>query len=724
MECLDANVVQDLMSGALDDGMRGVVLGHLDTCDECRELLTITAKDALDVVATQPYPDRLVPPRSADHALDATAQPATDIGLQETRAQDAPSGLEETAASSSSVGETQRPSDRLVPPRRAQTAPTAGRPFGRYALIEQLGAGAMGVVWLADDPKLGRKIALKLLKRADPTLVERQTREAQAMAKVSHPNVVGVFDVGTTNGASYIAMELVQGKSLRAWQQAQTRTISETLAAYVAAGRGLAAAHAAGIVHRDFKPDNVLVGDDGRVRVTDFGLAAAKPSESGTRHTIGDVNLTTSGSVLGTPAYMAPEQFNGGNVDSRTDQFNFCAALYEALYGERPFAGSTFSELADNVIEGRVKPVPAGTRVSRGLRAIVLRGLSARPGDRYPTIDHLLTELGRDRATPWRRTAIAAAALTVLLGFGLVFDRVTHDRLSSEIEQSFQLTGKQLEKTANQLRDSVNLLSNVAYREQALREVTGHHDQADFGLGTPEADALELEHLHSTLASVDWVRDSSQLAVIDYKGRLLYTSAAPHVWNTDTSALPAIRRALDTGANSLTVLAYRDPVFAATRMFGSAPPDGLAVLFARTLALGDKASGQSESRAIYLQILDGKQLLDNLRLDPETMLALVAPDGKTIGDEGMSSTLTFAAPQSGEVAEVMDRGLMYEVQAHRVPGLEGQAFIAQVVMARKLAILTLFPDARLVFALAALAALAVSLATALRARSITHARIS
>ena len=149
----------------------------------------------------------------------------------------------------------------------------------------------------------------------------------------------------------------------------------ELVEAYIAAGRGLAAAHAAGIVHRDFKPDNVLVGNDGRIRVTDFGLAAAKPTQARrvARRRSATSNLTTSGSVLGTPAYMAPEQFTGGNVDPRTDQFNFCVALYEALYGERPFDGKTFSELGDNVCEGKVKPPPAGRRSRRAPRDLAAR---------------------------------------------------------------------------------------------------------------------------------------------------------------------------------------------------------------------------------------------------------------------------------------------------------------------------------------------------------------
>ena len=729
MDCLDANVVQDLMSGALDAAARSAVMGHLDTCEDCRELLGITAADTLreHLAITQPYPGAIVAPRTSDPALDETMLPG-DIGLDATRMPDdelAAFSLDATAASDG-ARTTMKPDDQLIPPRRAATGPIAGKAFGRYTLLDRLGAGAMGVVWRASDPKLGRNVALKLLRRHDASLTERLIREAQSMAQVSHPNVVAVYDVGIADGNNYIAMELVEGTSLRGWQRAKSRTVPEIVAAYVDAGRGLAAAHAAGIVHRDFKPDNVLVGGDGRARVTDFGLAAAKPSESGTHHPVGDVNLTTSGSVLGTPAYMAPEQFVGGNVDSRTDQFNFCVALYEALYEERPFEGKTFEELGESVAEGRVRPAPAGTQVSGGLRAILLRGLSPKPGDRFPTMEYLLTELVRDRARPWRRTAIGATALAAALVLGLVSDWAVRDRVTSEIHQSFELTGKQLDMTIQKLHRFFDTVSQVAYREQALRELAGHHDQADFGLGTPEADREELEKLHNTLVSAEWVKaGDTQRAVVDYKGRLLYTSYATQVWNTDMSVLPPIKHALDAGkGDSVTVVAYAEPAIAAGPCSAARTAEGLAVMFARTLALGDTATGQSEARAIYIQLEDGKQLLDDLRLDDKALLALIAPDGTTIGDEGMTHELVAAAPSSGAIMEVDDRGHAYQVQARAVPGLDGNGTIAHVVMARKLdGVLTLFPDARLVFVLAALGSLGIAIATALRARQIAGARV-
>jgi hypothetical protein len=218
----------------------------------------------------------------------------------------------------------------------------------------------------------------------------------------------------------------------------------------------------------------------------------------------------------------------------------------------------------------------------------------------------------------------------------------------------------------------------------------------------------------------------SQRAVVDYKGRLLYTSAAPQVWDTDMTPLPAIKRALDAGkGDSVTVLPYRDPALVTTHVLGNTAPKGLVMMFLRTLALGDKASEQSEARAIYVQLLDGNALLKELRLDDETVLGLVAPDGVSmIGDEGLSATLVAAALRSGEVANVTDRGHAYQVQARVVPGLEGQGEVARVVMARELdGTLTLFPHARFVFAVTALASLALAIATALRARQISGARV-
>jgi len=668
------------MSGALDSTARGAVLGHLDTCDDCRELLGVTAR----------------------HELVAPITPRTPV--IESTMDAVPSPLEATAVDSMAA---------ISPPA------AAGSLFGRYELDERIGAGAMGVVWRAQDPKLGRHVALKLLRRRDPLLTERLVREAQAMAQVNHPNVVAVYDVGTSAGSTYIAMELVEGKSLHAWQA--DHAIPDIVRAYVAAGRGLAAAHGAGIVHRDFKADNVLVGSDGRARVTDFGLAAAQPGEKRARTSdidagAGELVLTTSGLVLGTPAYMAPEQFEGGNVDPRTDQFNFCAALYEALYGERAFAGTTYDELAEQVCAGRVKPPPGGTQVSRGLRAIVVRGLAVKPSDRFPSMDHLLAELGRDRARPWRRLTIVAATLAAVLLLGVVADWAVRDRVTAEIRTSFALTGKQLDRTTLRLRDFFRDSSGLALREPALRDLAGHRDQADFGLGSASADREELERLHGTFVSAELPKlGNAQLAIVDYKGRLMYTSYSPGVWDTDMRVLPPIRAALDAGrGRALSVLSYAD--LAPTKLVGEAAhTQGLVLVFLQTLALGETP----EARAIYLVLEDGKLVLDDLRLDDKTALALVAPDGTVTGDAQIMQAQIDAARNAGNGGGVVTIG-DHVVQARALLGLDDKP-IATVVMSRQLdGVLTFFPGARIVFALAALLSLGLAGFANLRRRDALH----
>ncbi|MBC8072186.1 MAG: serine/threonine protein kinase, partial [Deltaproteobacteria bacterium] len=229
---------------------------------------------------------------------------------------------------------------------------------GRFIIVERVGAGAMGVVYAAYDAELDRKVAIKVLRPSgdDSGLRLRLVREAQAMARLSDPNVVGVFEIGEHDGNGFVAMEFVRGSTLREWLAAAKRSPSAILGAYVQAGRGLAAAHVAGIVHRDFKPDNVLVDAEldaqgaPRVRVTDFGLAQTGAlSEAATSLTSGampsDLLVTRAGVRVGTPGYMAPEQILGEPTDARSDQFAFCVALWEALAGERPFAGKSASQV-------------------------------------------------------------------------------------------------------------------------------------------------------------------------------------------------------------------------------------------------------------------------------------------------------------------------------------------------------------------------------------------
>ena len=346
-------------------------------------------------------------------------------------------------------------------------APLTSDRIGRFVVLRELGAGAMGAVYAAYDEELHRRLAIKLLHTgvAGTEGRGRLLREAQAMARVSHPHVVQIYEVGVHEQEVFVAMELVDGETLAAWQRQGGRPAPEILRLYLQAGRGLAAAHAVGLIHRDFKPDNVLLGADGRVRVGDFGLARAlaptpapSPASSGSTLSAGrpvvaapalartaeralalpsDASaaldetasaggeldgrsgatassrsfaagpgsrsedllarpMTQFGAIVGTPAYMAPEQHRGDTLDARSDQFSFCAALYAALYDQRPFAGDTLAALVANVHAGALRPPPADHGAPESIFPLLRRGLARDPADRWPDMDALLAALDRD----------------------------------------------------------------------------------------------------------------------------------------------------------------------------------------------------------------------------------------------------------------------------------------------------------------------------------------
>ncbi|MCL4228044.1 MAG: serine/threonine protein kinase [Myxococcales bacterium] len=290
------------------------------------------------------------------------------------------------------------------------------REIARYVVMEELGAGAMGVVYRAHDPDLGRQVAIKLVHAGSSTArATRLLREAQAIARVAHPNIVAIHDVGIHQDQVFICMELVEGPRLRDWMAAGPRTLREILGVFEQAARGLAAAHDAGLVHRDFKPENVLVGDDGRVRVVDFGLvrwaegddAPVVPGEAAVLAL--DQSLTPAGAAVGTPRYMSPEQIRAGAVGPTADQFAFGVCLYEALSGQRPFLGDNMYTLMKAVAGGELRPWPPGSVAPRWLRALVERALAVRPADRWPSMHAIVTELTRDRASE-RRAALDGSA--------------------------------------------------------------------------------------------------------------------------------------------------------------------------------------------------------------------------------------------------------------------------------------------------------------------------
>ncbi len=359
--------------------------------------------------------------------------------------------------------ETLADSPRAEKKRRGQPVPER---FGRYVILSELGRGGMSVVYVAYDPELDRRVALKVVSGTQLTKAHRARlhREAQALARLSHPSVVTVFDVGDIGDDTFVAMELIDGMSLRTWIETP-RTWREVVRVVVAAGRGLAAAHAAGIVHRDVKPDNIVIATTGAVKLVDFGLArdlgdkthdsGEKAHESG-EHPLDDLELaagsidtardgavrdasgsgsmrplssiTRVGNVVGTPAYMPPEaRRRNGETDQRSDQFSLCATLYEALYRQKPFKISpsgmlrraeqpTVADDPDTDARTLAAAPPKDTNVPAWLQRVVSRGLAVEPRRRFPSVDALLVELDREPARPRRRIAAAAAALVAVAG--------------------------------------------------------------------------------------------------------------------------------------------------------------------------------------------------------------------------------------------------------------------------------------------------------------------
>lgn len=319
-----------------------------------------------------------------------------------------------------------------------------GEKLGRYVVIDVLGKGGMGIVYKAVDPELGRWVAIKVVRvrdnargGAESAELSRQRlhREAQALAMLSHPNVVAVHDVGRLGDEIFLAMEFVEGETLSQWLKRGPRSPGEVVRVMCAAGAGLSAAHKAGLIHRDFKPANVMLGDDGRVRVLDFGLVRSTGARTDIAPRIDSAlfelpvdefdltrdldvisdsssdSITRIGARVGTPVYMAPEQYAAEDTDARSDVFSFCVVLYEALYGKRPFKQKTLDALERAVRKGDIDPPQADAAVPGWLEPIWRRGMAADPRDRYPDMDGVLAALSAD---PYRRRRRVLTALGIL----------------------------------------------------------------------------------------------------------------------------------------------------------------------------------------------------------------------------------------------------------------------------------------------------------------------
>jgi predicted Ser/Thr protein kinase len=369
----DENQLNEFVAGLLAPEARALVDTHLVSCASCRQLVAAVASED---GGQAPRTTTVLPPRTESKEISLTGT------------------LE------------------------------AGEHIGRYVVLNRIGEGGMGVVYAAHDPNLNRRVAIKVLRSEDDFGSQRARlfREAQAMARLSHPNVVNVYDVGTHEEHVFLAMEHVDGVTLSDWL-VTPRTTREILDVFLQAGTGLAAAHAAGLVHRDFKPSNVLVEGEGRARVTDFGLArtasssdVAKLKSDPTIKSMEMTELTRTGTVMGTPAYMSPEQIFGEQTDLRTDQFSFCVALYEALFAVRPFRGSDLATIGTEITSGRVQPPANARSTTARLRRAILRGLDTLPDRRFHSMEALCDELRAARKPAWIPVAGFVALALVAAG--------------------------------------------------------------------------------------------------------------------------------------------------------------------------------------------------------------------------------------------------------------------------------------------------------------------
>jgi serine/threonine protein kinase len=295
--------------------------------------------------------------------------------------------------------------------------------IGRFEVRDLVGVGGSAVIYSAWDPEHERPVAIKLLRHDRsfrPDSQARFLREAKSIARLDHPNVVRIYEVGTHEGVVFLALEYVEGRTLREWVDQDHPSVEDIIRRYIDAGRALEAAHTAGVMHRDFKPDNVLLGDDGRVRVLDFGLARStrntdsfqtiEAQTPGLRDALArGPDLTATIGVSGTPAYKSLEQHFGRPTDPRADQFAFCVALWEAVYGERPFVGRSASEIARAIERGKIKE-PSRDRVTavpRQFRKALERGLAAERDNRWSSMTELLAQIELAR-TGWLSRLVSA----------------------------------------------------------------------------------------------------------------------------------------------------------------------------------------------------------------------------------------------------------------------------------------------------------------------------
>jgi eukaryotic-like serine/threonine-protein kinase len=583
--------------------------------------------------------------------------------------------------------------------------------LGRFLLLGELAAGGMGVVYGAYDPQLDRRVALKLLHaEASRSAVrrERLLAEARALARLDHPNVVPIHDVVVIEDQVVIVMEWVEGETLASWERQQPRGWRDVLATYAGAGRGLAAAHALGLVHRDFKPANAIIGGDGRVRILDFGLARfesgrserapaehgapsphgaaeASSSSSPPKVTSPSTNpaegLTVAGEVLGTLAYMAPEQLLGGVATSASDQFSFCVAVYRAVGGVEPYGGATIDERLARINGGKLAEIEPGRSVPSWLRALLARGLAATAADRHPSMNALLDELERERG--WRRwrlpiavaLAISGALLVARLVRGEPTALASCDRGGPEIARTWDLASRDV------LAQAIGAVSSpfaTAIGAPVLQRLDGYRDE---WAAMHRAACLD----HRDGAQSDTALDRRMTCLL--RRREALAAAVTELRKVDAVS---ILRARELVANLPPVADCRDPHLLEQDSDPPAPAvrdkvDGLQAQLAQAVALEHLGKSQ-EALQLVREIrtaaagIDYPALIADIELTEGRILLFEGEYQRARGPLAKAEALSF---EHGLLTRAVIAGArriyVSGMQGDNLPGLVGEAAVLEKV---------------------------------------------
>ncbi len=532
--------------------------------------------------------------------------------------------------------------------------------IGRYPILRRLGAGGMGVVYAAYDEVLDRRIAIKVIHDhvwdIGGRRRERLLREAQALARVAHPNVITVHDVGTADDQLFVAMEFVAGPTLKDWLAADKRSWREIVAVFQQVAEGLAAIHDADLVHRDVKPTNVMIGSDGRARVLDLGLATLGSEESSVspRVTLETpaqasssspssfsfnriASLTRTGELLGTPAYMSREQFLGLELTPASDIFSLSVALYEALYGVHPFMAKTFAELQAKVVDGRITPPPSSSAVPAWLHALVVRGLAKEPKDRPPSMRALSDALTKDPSRARRRwlgsfglAAITASAGVLVTqvsttpsppicdGAELAIAEVWNPDRAAEIHAALVASERPYAAAlAGRITDALDDYAHdwtEAHQRSCLEHARGEHSDAllDARMACLDERRQALDETVAILADAD-------AEVIEHAGEL--TAKLPRLAACHDLTTLALRRHPSSDPQSASVVAGLEARLVRADALANAGRIAEAISIARAVAAEAEALEQPELLADAL--LSEARVSIVLDFDPAPMLALL-----------------------------------------------------------------------------------------------------